>query len=385
MQGMSGAEFHSVEELTELVGWHVRNALLGEVYATPKPGLVDRRDTGAHKDMSYETFLSSTEAITPYLVLMFEAGLRSTYREGLKDKEWSEKTEKDETLSEERYTQDEKVFLGIRKIGMEAEKAMYAVTGNVNTHKGMIFTMGILLAAAGMIAGDRFQRLYDGDTEKFRETCVYSETEGENTGAESEIIIKLFDVDEILQKGRSMSARILAKDFTEMEKREPKSHGERLYHKYGEKGIRGQAMEGFPILRDIGVPAMRKYLGISMNEALRNEIMKRGTLRKGLLDEKGSMRNEHFENAVNISTLIAIMSKLNDTNVLTRSSYEEMEWLKAESEKIDQIGAAFSEEGLSAIEELNVKCIEKNISPGGAADILSVTILLLRLEGMSYV
>ena len=365
MQSISGAECHSVEELTELVGWHVRNALLGEVYATPKPGLVDRRDTGAHKDMSYETFLSSTEAITPYLVLMFEAGLRSTYREELKDKELPEKAEKDETLSEERYTQDEKVFLGIRKIGMEAEKAMYAVTGNVNTHKGMIFTMGILLAAAGMIAGDRFQRLYAGE--------------------ESEITIKLFDIDEILQKGRSMSARILAKDFTEMEKRESKSHGERLYHKYGEKGIRGQAMEGFPILRDIGVPAMRKYLGISMNEALRNEIMKRGTLRKGLLDEKGSMRNEHFENAVNISTLIAIMSKLNDTNVLTRSSYEEMEWLKAESEKIDQIGAAFSEEGLSAIEELNVKCIEKNISPGGAADILSVTILLLRLEGMSYV
>ncbi len=62
-----------------------------------------------------------------------------------------------------------------------------------------------------------------------------------------------------------------------------------------------------------------------------------------------------------------------------------MEWLRAESDKILKLGAAFSEEGLSAIEELNVKCIEKNISPGGAADILAVTILLLKLEGISYV
>jgi triphosphoribosyl-dephospho-CoA synthase/holo-ACP synthase/triphosphoribosyl-dephospho-CoA synthase len=182
-----------------------------------------------------------------------------------------------------------------------------------------------------------------------------------------------------------MSVRILERDFEEMEKREPRSHGEILYHKYGEKGIRGQAMEGFPIIRDIGIPVMRKFVNISEDMKLRSEIAEAATLRTDLLEGEGSMRDEHYENAVNISTLMAIMSELRDTNVLTRSSYEEMEWLRAESDKILKLGAAFSEEGLSAIEELNVKCIEKNISPGGAADILAVTILLLKLEGISYV
>ncbi len=337
MRDRSRAEFHSIEELKEIVGWNVRNALLGEVYATPKPGLVDRRDTGSHKDMSYETFLASTEAITPYMVEMFEAGLKGSKADS------------------------EKVFLGIRKTGIEAENAMYAATGNVNTHKGMIFTMGILLAAAGIIAGERLG---------CNDTC--------NNG-------RLFDIGEILETGRNMSYRILEKDFIEMEKREPKSHGEKLYHRYGEKGIRGQAMEGFPIIKDIGLDAMRTYLGIVGDESLRAGISERATLRKDLIYGEGNMRDEHFENAVNISTLIQIMSKLNDTNVLTRSSYEDMEWLKSESSEIVKMGAAFSEEGLSAIEELNVKCIEKNISPGGAADILAVTILLLKLEGLSYV
>ncbi|MBR1855702.1 MAG: triphosphoribosyl-dephospho-CoA synthase [Oribacterium sp.] len=371
------------DELLETIGWHVRNALLSEVYATPKPGLVDRRDTGAHKDMNFETFLASTEAITPYLSDMFRQG----FDQGM---EVSEKNAGDDTthsgkndLSGYDLTLEEQVFLGIRKTGIEAEKAMYAATVNVNTHKGMIFTMGILLAAAGINAGRDFFTKFCDNTVSDKD--IFSEkykTFGEDKTGTAE---RLFDIPEILETGMRMSARILERDFEEMEKREPRSHGEKLYHKYGEKGIRGQAMAGFPIIRDIGIPAMRKFMNISEDMKLRSEIAETATLRTDLLEGEGSMRNEHYENAVNISTLMAIMSELRDTNVLTRSSYEEMEWLRAESDKIVKLGAAFSEEGLSAIEELNVKCIEKNISPGGAADILAVTILLLKLEGISYV
>ena len=49
-------------------------ALMAEVGATPKPGLVDRHDSGAHTDMNYDTFAASTTAIVPYLTRMFEAG-----------------------------------------------------------------------------------------------------------------------------------------------------------------------------------------------------------------------------------------------------------------------------------------------------------------------
>ena len=119
--------------LLERIGWRVRNALLGEVYATPKPGLVDRRDTGAHRDMNYETFLASTEAITPYMVRMFVEGMDATAA----------------------GQTPEAVFRAIRGIGLEAERAMYAATDGVNTHKGMIFTMGIVLAAAGILYARR--------------------------------------------------------------------------------------------------------------------------------------------------------------------------------------------------------------------------------------
>lgn len=391
MQDGSVGIVHSAKELTEIVGWNVRNALLGEVYATPKPGLVDRRDTGAHKDMTFETFLASTEAITPYLEEMFRQGMEcQKYEKSDACVFWKSQDIETKTYSDsvdsgvEKNTDEERVFLKIRKTGIEAEKAMYAATGNVNTHKGMIFTMGILLAAAGINARRKlFHKSCDNETES--DENIFFKKDRTFGGDGTEPAKSLFDIAEILDTGRCMSGRILERDFEEMEKREPRSHGEKLYHKYGEKGIRGQAMEGFPIIRDIGIPSMRRFMNISNDMKLRSEIAKAAALRADLLEGEGSMRDEHFENAVNISTLIAIMSRLNDTNVLTRSSYEEMKWLKKESKKIEKLGAAFSEEGLSAIEELNVKCIEKNISPGGAADILAVTILLLKLEGISYV
>lgn len=313
--------------LFERIGWRVRNALLGEVYATPKPGLVDRRDTGAHRDMNYETFLASTEAITPFMVRMFAEGMDAT------------------TTG---HTPEE-VFQAIRGIGLEAERAMYAATDGVNTHKGMIFTMGIVLAAAGIlyVSADK--------------------TSGQIT------------VDAILDRTRQMTARSMAEDFRKMLEHPPKTHGERLFRTYGERGIRGQAMEGFPILRDTAVPWLRRFQNICTDAELQRDIAAQATLRRGLLQDTGSMHAEHFENAVHVSTLIAIMSVLNDTNVFIRSSYEDMCWLQAESSTILGMGAMFTEEGVRAIEALNMACIEKNISPGGAADILAVAILLLKL------
>lgn len=313
--------------LFERIGWRVRNALLGEVYATPKPGLVDRRDTGAHRDMNYETFLASTEAITPFMVRMFAEGMDATAAG---------------------HTPEE-VFQAIRGIGLEAERAMYAATDGVNTHKGMIFTMGIVLAAAGIlyVSADK--------------------TSGQIT------------VDVILDRTRQMTARSMAEDFRKMLGHPPKTHGERLFQAYGERGIRGQAMEGFPILRDTAVPWLRRFQNIGTDAELQRAIAAQATLRRGLLQDTGSMHAEHFENAVHVSTLIAIMSVLNDTNVFIRSSYEDMCWLQAESSTILGMGAMFTEEGVRAIEALNMACIEKNISPGGAADILAVAILLLKL------
>lgn len=349
--------------LFERIGWRVRNALLGEVYATPKPGLVDRRDTGAHRDMNYETFLASTEAITPFMVRMFAEGMDATAAG---------------------HTPEE-VFQAIRGIGLEAEQAMYAATDGVNTHKGMIFTMGIVLAAAGILYARRekaAERSVDDDVtpEALASADVQpTPADGESAMSETGVITGQITVDAILDRTRQMTARSMAEDFRKMLEHPPKTHGERLFRMYGERGIRGQAMEGFPILRDTAVPWLRRFQNIGTDAELQRAIAAQATLRRGLLQDTGSMHAEHFENAVHVSTLIAIMSVLNDTNVFIRSSYEDMCWLQAESSTILSMGAMFTEEGVRAIEALNTACIEKNISPGGAADILAVAILLLKL------
>ena len=64
-----------MQAIHNLVEECVQDALLGEVYTTPKPGLVDLMDTGAHSDMDYHTFERSAQAIAPYLSQMFDMGM----------------------------------------------------------------------------------------------------------------------------------------------------------------------------------------------------------------------------------------------------------------------------------------------------------------------
>lgn len=273
----------------------IYSALMGEVYTTPKPGLVDRADTGAHSDMDVQTFERSSEAITPYLSRMFYCGTG-----------W--------------LGSPEGLFGEIRKIGIQAEKAMFEATDGVNTHKGLIFTMGILCAAAG----NCYQKKH----------C--------------------FDTDRILELAAEMTEKPLEEEFKKMETHAPQTHGELLYRKYGEKGIRGEAQKGFPILKNVALPTLRstRILGLDANRS-------------------------------NITVLLAVMSKLNDTNVWSRGSREEMEWLKKQAEKILAQGGALLGSGIEKVEELNELCIQKNLSPGGAADILAAGLFLYYLESLS--
>lgn len=273
----------------------IYGSLMGEVYTTPKPGLVDREDTGAHTDMDVSTFERSAEAVTPYLSRMFYRG-----------SQW--------------IGTPESLFKEIRKIGIQAEKAMFEATDGVNTHKGLIFTLGILCAAAG--------------------NCYQKE--------------HCFDTDRILQTASEMTEKPPEEEFREMERREPVTHGEILYRRYGEKGIRGEAQKGFPILKNVALPTLR------------------------------STRMTGFDaNRSNITVLLAVMSSLNDTNVWSRGSYEEMEWLKKKAAEILKQGGALFDAGIRRVKELNRLCIQKNLSPGGAADILAASLFLYYLERLS--
>lgn len=94
-------------------------ALYDEVHTTPKPGLVDENNNGAHNDMDIALFERSAEALRPY----FAAAVGHGIREG--------------SMPE------------LRKLGLLAEESMYAATNGVNTHKGAVFSMGLLLYGIG--------------------------------------------------------------------------------------------------------------------------------------------------------------------------------------------------------------------------------------------
>ena len=141
-RGCASRRIHSVEQIQQVTWNLIRDhrtqaqseqiarlavqSLLDEVCVTPKPGLVDRMDQGSHRDMDIFTFNASAAALEPYF--------RKCYLSGVRDRLESAGT----------------AFTHLQTLGIEAERVMRTVTQNVNTHKGAIYTLGLMCGAAGM-------------------------------------------------------------------------------------------------------------------------------------------------------------------------------------------------------------------------------------------
>jgi triphosphoribosyl-dephospho-CoA synthetase len=192
-----------------------------------------------------------------------------------------------------------------------------------------------------------------------------------------------------------------------MAAREPVTHGEKLFHRFGEKGIRGQAEEGFPILADVAMPVIKKLnmscgqkpvpmgaedaaeaenrlkelLSLKPEQGIREDI--RREMETNRTWKWKPMEGPLYQNAAYVYVLLSIMSVLDDTNVLTRGTPELLEAVKTQSREILRCGALFTEEGYRKVMEFNDFCVRENLSPGGAADILAVSILLNRLERLT--
>ncbi|GJE81132.1 triphosphoribosyl-dephospho-CoA synthase MdcB [Methylorubrum thiocyanatum] len=96
-------------------------ALRLELETYPKPGLVSHVDAGSHTDMDAGTFRASTAAVAPFFRALVGAGAAGA------------------------------AMPALRRIGLDAEVAMRVATGGVNTHRGAIFGLGLLCAAAGAL------------------------------------------------------------------------------------------------------------------------------------------------------------------------------------------------------------------------------------------
>jgi triphosphoribosyl-dephospho-CoA synthase len=102
-------------------------ALLAEAELTPKPGLVDRRGSGAHKDLTLESMRRSAFAIQPHFHRMAQAAAGSRPCQPLRER--------------------------LAAIGRQAEQAMLTATGGSNAHKGAIWALGLLVSAVAMEGG----------------------------------------------------------------------------------------------------------------------------------------------------------------------------------------------------------------------------------------
>ncbi len=258
-----------------------QRALFCEVCVSPKPGLVDRFNSGSHRDMDLFSFVDSTCALRPYFRRCVMLG------------------------AENADAAPETLFYLLRLPGMEAEETMLAATGGVNVHKGAIFSVGVLCAARG--------RLW-----------ALGET------AETDLLSKTV---------RDMLAGLKG-DF---ESPSADTAGKRIFRGTGVTGIRGEAAAGFPSAVGTGLPALESLLesGLPLNDAA-------------------------------AAVLLRLICEVEDTNMIKRSSLERFREIQAEIRGLLEKTPAPSTETIAA---LDARFIRENLSPGGSADMLALTLL----------
>jgi holo-ACP synthase/triphosphoribosyl-dephospho-CoA synthase len=274
--------------LSEYIAAKAYGALLLEVSTTPKPGLVDRNNSGSHKDMGMKHFFASANALRSFFCRFAETGYLT------------------------RDLDPKETFQQIRPIGIEAEEAMLKATHGVNTHKGAIFSMGLLCAAAGRINPT------------------------------------LWTENALLAECAAMTQGIVEHDFAGVTVENATTTGQRLYAQYGITGVRGQAAQGFPAVQEVGLPVFREGLsrGLSVNDA-------------GCI------------------TLLHLMAATDDTNLINRSNRQTQ---LAVRKQIEDLLKNDPFPPLAVIEDLDRVFIQRNLSPGGSADLLAMTYFLYSLS-----
>ena len=197
------------------------------------------------------------------------------------------------------------------------ERAMTAATGGVNTHKGLVYALSLLLYGSGYSlysAG----RVLPREAARFASAAVAPSVREEFSALEN-----------------SSGARA-------------KTHGERLYLQRGITGIRGEASSGFPCVLEMGLPSLENALkgGSSLNDAA-------------------------------LHALFSIASRCEDSNVITRGGYgfwkaSHLPLMAELARELPPYSGAF----LHRLSEVDAEYSRLGISPGGAADLLTCSLFL---------
>lgn len=263
-------------------------ALHAELDTTPKPGLVDKDNSGAHRDMDHALMSRSIRAIHPYFVRLALLG----------------------------FADDMPSHDNIVKTGIEAERAMFEATNGVNTYKGALFSMGLAVVAA---AGKAWQG--------------YSITPQALSAAISKLAFAFPDTKGTHGSKAKQTAASETATF---------------------KGALDNAREGYPMLFNDWLPF---YANLS---------------------KKGEPHALHL-------TLLRIMCDLDDTNIVYRTSLAMMKQVKEESRSVlsrwsgATHGTPQADAGTNLdtiLGDMNRSFVQRNISPGGSADMLSLVVFI---------
>ncbi|WP_392566627.1 triphosphoribosyl-dephospho-CoA synthase [Utexia brackfieldae] len=257
-------------------------ALIDEVRLSPKPGLVDSRSAGAHTDLTLALMEKSAHSLTDAFYAMALQGGQQPIGMALRRE--------------------------IGKIGREGEAQMMAVTGGVNTHRGAIWSLGLLVTALASVAG-----------------MATAEQIAQLAGRLASLPDIAISAENTLSKGLCASRQ------------------------YRVPGAREEAKHGFPHVINLALPTLRtsRQAGTPVSLA-------------------------------QINALLAIMSSLTDTCILSRAGMPALIQVQQTAQAILAAGGMASQQGQPLFAELEAYMLANHISPGGAADLLAATLLLDR-------
>jgi triphosphoribosyl-dephospho-CoA synthase len=273
--------------VSEHVADSAKAALLAELETWPKPGLVSHVDSGSHTDMDASTFKASATAVAPFYDQLAVAGAAGSG------------------------------MITLREIGMEAERAMMAATGAVNTHRGAIFGLGLICAAAG---------------------AVWSGTAGTGLHWRANVL------------GATVRQR-----WGQAIMRGPiplHSHGTNALRLFGAGGARAQAAAGFPHAIEVGLPALRL----------------------------GRRLTPHDPEAARVHSFFAILASIEDTNLLYRGGTAGLRYAQEAAAGFLGQGGVEQPDWRERAAAVHQSFVARRLSPGGCADLLAITILLDALE-----
>lgn len=265
-------------ELAERLADTATQALIDEARLSPKPGLVDSRSSGAHQDLNLDLMVRSAHSLTP---TFYALALHSWQRPA------------DIALRQD-----------IGRLGRAGEAQMMVDTGGVNTHRGAIWAMGLLVSAVAM---------------------------------QPESLLP----QHIAQRAAKIAA--LPDAFS------PKkfSKGSHAVQRYQVPGAREEAQGGFPHIIDCALPQLHR-----------------------------SRSRGASESEAQVDALLAVMTRLTDTCVLSRGGLPALNAMHQGAQAVLAAGGMHSVAGRQQLRRLERRMLADNVSPGGAADLLAATLFL---------